>query len=278
AGVTPDLFTINGTVTFDVPTGVYTIPVVWGSGEGVTWGTATYEWTIHKTPDGSSGDVSSSIGTSVDGRLAVFDSTTGKLIKSSVHNEQDLVEGPAGSIYETIPIWDDTSGYLLRDSEVAIADVVVGPASAVNQSIARYDGTTGKLLDSAALFRVTDTTSLLMGGTDATLNMKEKSAATAVTAGQGHYWVKDDAPSRPYFTDDGNNDFDLTAGTGGGGTLDETITGGTPDNDLVVPAGDPVIFRDGGTGATTPLTIIKTDTGAEAMVITTPFATSEAIK
>lgn len=47
-------------------------------------------------------------------------------------------------------------------------------------------------------------------------------------------------------------------GTGTAGTLDETITGGTPDNDVTVPVADPVILRDNAESFA-PLQIVKTE-------------------
>lgn len=43
----------------------------------------------------------------------------------------------------------------------------------------------------------------------------EKAAAGADEAGEGQWWVRDDAPNTPMFTDDAGNDFDLSAGSAG---------------------------------------------------------------
>jgi hypothetical protein len=159
---------------------------------------------------------------------------------SAGHN---VVVKTSGFVAGSVDVWVfDTAGLLV---DLDITDVyfdiiaqdgpsssggaglgdVVGPAGTVYNSIARYDGDTGKLLDSVALFRVGDTGHLLIGGPDAVISMKEKSGETAVTPGQGYYWVKDDSPNKPYFTDDDDNDFDLTAGdvTGPASALDQTI-------------------------------------------------------
>lgn len=60
-----------------------------------------------------------------------------------------------------------------------------------------------------------------------------------------------------------------TVGDGGGvsGTLDATITGGTPDNDVNIPTASPVIFRSLASGDT-PFTVSKahTSTGVAALV------------
>lgn len=44
----------------------------------------------------------------------------------------------------------------------------------------------------------------------------EKSAAAADVVGFGQWWVRDDAPNTPMFTDDAGNDFELNADTSGG--------------------------------------------------------------
>lgn len=50
----------------------------------------------------------------------------------------------------------------------------------------------------------------------------------------------------------------VTIPGGSGGDLDATINAGTPDNDVNIPATDPVILRDNG-GSITPVTIIKSE-------------------
>lgn len=75
---------------------------------------------------------------------------------------------------------------------------VDGPASATDNALARFDGTTGKLLqDSGVLLNDDDEIS---GA--ASLILEERSSAPTVSAGEGAFWVKDDAPTRPYFTND----------------------------------------------------------------------------
>lgn len=43
------------------------------------------------------------------------------------------------------------------------------------------------------------------------LEMNERTAQNAPTAGVGQYWVRDDAPNTPMFTDDAGTDFELNA-------------------------------------------------------------------
>ncbi len=77
-------------------------------------------------------------------------------------------------------------------------------------------------------------------------------------------------------TEVGPNEFTVDGPAGGGtaSTLDQVITAGTLDNDVTVPATNPVILRDGG-ASLTPLSIERT--GAEvgeddpALLLTTPL-------
>ena len=67
--------------------------------------------------------------------------------------------------------------------------------------------------------------------------MDEQSSDPGSTgAGEGTWWVKDDTPSRPYFTDDTGVDFDLTEGSGGGSgaSTSEDVTVSAPFEDLQV--------------------------------------------
>lgn len=74
--------------------------------------------------------------------------------------------------------------------------------------------------------------------------INEQPSANADKAAYGQIWVKDDAPNTLWFTDDAGTDAQL----GTGGTLDTVITAGTPDNDVTIPTGDSIIFRDAADG------------------------------
>jgi len=69
----------------------------------------------------------------------------------------------------------------------------------------------------------------------ATLMVEEISSALSDQAGYGQFWVRDDAPNVPMFTDDAGTDFVLNAG-GGGGQVN-SVVGGT---NISVNVGDPV--------------------------------------
>jgi hypothetical protein len=83
---------------------------------------------------------------STDGTVALFDGTTGKVIKGGGKGNADLVVGPATATSGRVAVYDGTTGKLLQDGSKAEADLVVGPATATDGAVALYDSTTGKLL------------------------------------------------------------------------------------------------------------------------------------
>jgi len=97
---------------------------------------------------------------------------------------------------------DDDNDYQLGD--------VVGPGSSDANTLAVWDGTSGKLLQSQ-----TNITSsgeqLLFSGSAAEVVMKERAAGPTGYATWGYSWVKNTAPTTPWFTDDDDNDYQLAA-------------------------------------------------------------------
>lgn len=93
---------------------------------------------------------------------------------------------------------------------------VTGPGSSTDNAIARFDGTGGKKLQNSG---VTIDDSEYMSGL-AALVLDEQSIITVPSAGQGLVWVKNDAPTNPYFVDDvgGSQPF-LLGPTGSSGDL-----------------------------------------------------------
>jgi hypothetical protein len=69
------------------------------------------------------------------------------------------------------------------------------------------------------------------------LHLAEEAAATGDVAGYGQFWVKSDAPNKPYFTDDAGTDFDLTAGE------TNVFTGTVPDTFIPMASGGADILR-----------------------------------
>ena len=103
-----------------------------------------------------SGDVVGPAGAS-DGDFAVFDGSTGKLLKAAASPPGDVF-GPATNTDANLATFDGDDSKTIQDSGIAAADVllasdigdgvgdVVGPASATDAAIALFDTTTGKLL------------------------------------------------------------------------------------------------------------------------------------
>jgi len=86
---------------------------------------------------------------------------------------------------------------------------VDGPNGATDNALARYDGTTGKILQNSGVDLLDDAH---MRGPTA-ISMTEQSAAKPIAAGQGQFWVKNDEPSAPRFTDDTGVDHELMVGS-----------------------------------------------------------------
>lgn len=89
----------------------------------------------------------------VDGTFALFDKTTGKLLKGSAKSPADFVVGPASAADGNLAVFDGTTGKLIKDGGTPASGVgnVVGPASSVNNTVAAFNGTTGKLLKQAPI-------------------------------------------------------------------------------------------------------------------------------
>lgn len=86
---------------------------------------------------------------------------------------------------------------------------VEGPGSATDNALARYDGASGKHIQNSGVLLLDD--DHLIGPT--AISMAERSAALPVGTDQGQYWVKDDAPTRPRFTDNTFTDHELMIGS-----------------------------------------------------------------
>ena len=79
----------------------------------------------------------------------------------------------------------------------------------------------------------TDSDRLLAGG----VSLGEKSAAGSSSAGRAEFWVRDDAPNLPLFTDDAGDDFELL------GLAKDILFGGGSDSSLTT-SGDVTLTRD----------------------------------
>lgn len=97
-----------------------------------------------------SGDVSGPA-SSTDNEIAIFNGTTGKIIKNSSILVTNVVIGPASATDGYVPLFDGTTGKLLKNSTLNPSTIVIGPSSATDNAIPRYDGTTGKLIQDSGV-------------------------------------------------------------------------------------------------------------------------------
>jgi hypothetical protein len=110
-----------------------------------------------------------------------------------------------------LTVADNGEGSVTVTSGAGSGDVV-GPAGATDNAIARFDSTTGKLLQNSANSTLGDQSGLALAGTDAHVALTERATAPTSGAAKGYFWVKSNAPSVPYFTDDTGEDFPLRIG------------------------------------------------------------------
>ena len=91
------------------------------------------------------------------------------------------VTGPASSTDNALAVFDGTSGKLLKDSTKSIDDVVTGPVSATDQAVPVFNGTSGKILaDSTKLLPSGD----IVGTTDSqALTNKSVNGVTLSSSG-----------------------------------------------------------------------------------------------
>ena len=72
---------------------------------------------------GTGGDVDGPAG-ATNNNFAAFNGATGKLIKDSGININDLVDGPNGAVDDNIVTFDGTTGLSIKDSGVSITEVL----------------------------------------------------------------------------------------------------------------------------------------------------------
>ncbi len=108
------------------------------------------------------------------------------------------------------PITSGAPLFVIEDSGERLFDAVRGGANRL------YFNDSPKL--ETALLGVTIENIIQLGlGSFGALYIQEGAAAGVDLAGQGQFWVRNDVPNTPMFTDDAGNDFDLSATGGGGG-------------------------------------------------------------
>jgi len=106
--------------------------------------------------------------------------------------------------------WGGITGTLSAqtDLQAALDAKVTGPASATDSAVVLYNATGGKLIkDSLTLGYASG--QLDISSATSSLRMSERAAGPTPGAGKGSFWVKNDTPSRPQFTDDAGTTFPL---------------------------------------------------------------------
>lgn len=82
---------------------------------------------------------------STNGRVAVYNGTTGKLLQDGTKLEADLVTGPASSVGFNIARFAGTTGKVIADSGVDVTRVVTPLSTSTDNAIVRWDGITGNI-------------------------------------------------------------------------------------------------------------------------------------
>ena len=100
--------------------------------------------------------------------------------------------------------------------------LMVGSGATADEEIARFSGTDGEVIQGSTNNTLNDQGHLKLKGTQAAIDLAELSASPASQAATGHFWVKDDVPSRPKFTDDTGAEVYLDD-TGGDFLADGTV-------------------------------------------------------
>jgi len=80
-----------------------------------------------------------------DNSTALFDGTTGKLLKEGTYYTGDVV-GPGSVTDNTVALFDGTTGKLLKEGAEQTSGNVVGPGSATDTAMCVYDDASGKLI------------------------------------------------------------------------------------------------------------------------------------
>ena len=137
--------------------------------------------------------------------VAGNDNTQGYAIKSRWINTSSNEEWVCTDASTGAALWELTTG---GDGDV------VGPASATNRGLVLWDGTTGKLVKDMPNISVgglqAATLAISAGVGRAVAMLEQASGVTTASAGYGKFWVQNDAPNTPMFTDDAGTEKALT--------------------------------------------------------------------
>lgn len=66
-------------------------------------------------------------------------------------NIDGAIVGPDVSIGNNVAVFNGTTGKIIKDSGLAVEDIVTGPSSAISNNIVLFDGTTGKAIKDSGL-------------------------------------------------------------------------------------------------------------------------------
>ncbi len=159
-GSTWEIFAINSLEQDPSPTlggnltiGVYTVGDATASDL-----TKLHEITVTSTDLNTISEKTTGPALSTDGGIAVFDGTTGKVLKDAGFVP---VDGPDSSTDGGVVIFDGTTGKVLKDAGF---EPIKGPASSTDGGIAVFDGTTGKVLKDAGFEPIKGPASSTDGG------------------------------------------------------------------------------------------------------------------
>jgi len=148
-------------------------------------------------------------------------------------------------------IWvrsDEPTNLVFRDDAATDHIVVKGPPTSTDFSVPTFNGTDGGLLRSTGL---TFSSGKLALGANGNVNMDERAVAPGPSAGEGAFWVKNDAPNTAMFSDDASEDTYLTGAP-------RSLTLGAAATTFAITGRFMVITGDAGTNT------IATITGAAA--------------
>ena len=97
-------------------------------------------------PAGGTGDVVGPAGGVTDSDVAIYNGTTGKIIKGSAKPIGNLVTGPTSATSGNIATYNGTTGKIIADGAKLATDLVTGPTASVGGELSVFNGTSGKII------------------------------------------------------------------------------------------------------------------------------------
>lgn len=105
---------------------------------------------------------------------------------------------------------------------------VQGPSSSIDNAIPTFDGTTGKLIQQPTSPTAVTLIDRDIANVDSIL-FRERSLIPSMSAGESLFWVQNDTPTNPYFTDDADTSHPLLLAPSGF-TAGDLLAGGSVAN------------------------------------------------